>query len=554
MRWRDIALAVVTLTGGGGCDQIFGLSKTLPQDGPLDGMPQLKTGQPVQLTFLAFDSYKQDVGMLDALTTPAMPGLVVKVGTINDTTLTTLDEVSMDEQGNALPPGSYLVPGNIFGMVISDDDTVQPPWRLELTNVPGASDAPVELQWKPHPGMGHWAMPLLGRTDATMPSMFAGFKITPMGTGVPAMQSGSHVMTTGVFTDGQIGFDNMSTADWSFASGTVMSGPGDQAPNPDQDFGFLTTYGPGTGSFTQCRVSTGNVAFEAPDLSTDTHNEVSHDPPWAAWNSVMHNGTFNADTETAITRVDNALQGGTAAVHVYYGYTPTIELPFFLAHGEASSRGLLDPSMFTLSDCPVTIVGQNAPLPPWSEPDRMAQMMKEVLRMTVTETRTVTTIGYTVDSGLEAVVTNNGTPRTFAMDFPVSMVETAKLTTSIGLTDLSVAGSGTDGMHVPMGTGLVQLDITPEVGSGPSGTFAVDYYQVALRTYDTGAGKLKTVRTFITSEPKVQIDAGSFTPGTEYQFEVRAYRGTPNAKLGDFVTQQYPQAVASAYTHSFVAE
>jgi hypothetical protein len=78
-----------------------------------------------------------------------------------------------------------------------------------------------------------------------------------------------------------------------------------------------------------------------------------------------------------------------------------------------------------------------------------------------------------------------------------------------------------------------------------------DYYDVVL--HRIAAGVLTTERIYTVTAPRVRIDGSILMRDADYVFEVRSYKGHPDAQHGNFAPVDYPYGAAIVFTRTFKA-
>lgn len=156
------------------------------------------------------------------------------------------------------------------------------------------------------------------------------------------------------------------------------------------------------------------------------------------------------------------------------------------------------------------------------------------------ECRTV--LGLDLISGMETVITP--TSGAFQMAFPAPIPMQFRLATPNGTVALD---GDLDQVAVGPASGLFELTFTPEMGAN----LRVDYYDVVLHRINVGV--LTNERVYTVTSPTVRIEASLLVPGADYVFEVRSYKGHPQAQHGNFAPVDYPYGSAIVFTRTFKA-
>jgi hypothetical protein len=122
-----------------------------------------------------------------------------------------------------------------------------------------------------------------------------------------------------------------------------------------------------------------------------------------------------------------------------------------------------------------------------------------------------------------------------------------------GLLDLA---GGSDQLPAGPASGIFELTFERETAAD----LRADYYDVVL--HRIAAGALIPERIYTVTEPtitepgtppkvRVRIDGMDLAPNADYVFEVRSYKGHPQAQHGDFTPVDYPYGAAIVFTRTF---
>ena len=163
-----------------------------------------------------------------------------------------------------------------------------------------------------------------------------------------------------------------------------------------------------------------------------------------------------------------------------------------------------------------------------------------ILHAQLVDTRQV--LGVNLNSGMETVLTSAAAGG-FTMAFPAPIPTQFTLKTPASVT-FDLAGD-TDQVVVGAPSGFFELTFTPEMATD----VRADYYDVLLHRIEAGA--LKTERIYTVTAPSVRIDVSLLAPGADYVFEVRSFKGHPQAARGDFAPVDYPYGSAIVFTRTF---
>ncbi|HET9626089.1 MAG TPA: hypothetical protein VFP84_32230 [Kofleriaceae bacterium] len=511
MRW----LAGAGLFALVGCNQIFGLSATqafdaAPPDRPfvrLDWQVATTTADgsaPAPVTFAAISPAPK------VRIAPLLAGQAL--GAFSDAEYT--------NDGTITIPRDYL------------DQS----WRFEYTLADGV---PHEVQWKPDDKRGHITVPVFGRTARTAVPAGALYTIAP--TGAPASYMFPRVFTTGLWTEGAAS-PTGTTVTYDLAQSTSLSG---DLGNPDQpsDRGFLIDYA----TQKSCRTATGSAEF-SPKLPSAT---PSSPPAWDVNPSMLVGSAVDTNFLVRLSQgLGNlATQIDTTNSTVVYGLSPSVDMPGLASTGATTQLNnvLPAPVMVDLLQCPLS--GTQTVV---SEPTALGGFPK-ILHVQLIESRkTAAANSVSLASGMETVVVAGSGP-TFSLAFPAPIPTNIRLKTPSS----TVALDGTtDDVPVSTSSSVFTLMFDPEAGASLRG----DYYDVYLHAIDGGSLKAKRIYTIPTpptvSPPapsdttiSVLID-GAMLPAGDYVFEIRAFKGHPQAPHGDFSVIDYPYGSALVYTRT----
>jgi len=510
-----------------GCNQVFGIANTTVYDASAD--------VPVDIPFVRLTWQVAQVlpsGDPDP--------------TIADVPISPPPKVRYAPLGGPFTDASYSA---IDGSIAVAREFFTPPttWRLEYTL---ADNVPHEVQWAPESKHGHLTVPMFGRADRDAVPSGSGYTIMPVGGKPP--YTGPRVFTTGLWTEGVVNnYVSGATVSYDFANAFSMSGPTGR-PDPTRgDRALLVDYRL-TSTNPSCRVADGSAALDSAALQAG-----SFSMPHSAWDAQTRPvASDRLDTPAILGRLPAALgnlgmpplQGS-----VSFGIAASTSmpgLPGVPVNPQVSPMSFLPaPAMVMLFQCPYNTAGGGAPQLPLTAQPVILDHFPRLLWYELVEVRTVALPpplpSIALASGMETVIgatTSDG----FAIVFPAAIPTAMTLTTP----EAGVADLAGDSEMVAIGParGSFTLGFTPE----PDTALRADYYDVTLYRFDD-QGALKTVRVFTVTAPRVQVDGSLFTPGAIYVFQVRSYKGHPNAQQGDFRPVDYPYGSAIVFTRTFTA-
>jgi hypothetical protein len=348
------------------------------------------------------------------------------------------------------------------------------------------------------------------------------------------------VFTTGLWTEGTASSSG-TTVDYDFSSATSLSGaPG--RPDPSLgDHALLVDYlTDGNG----CRIAAGSAALDSAAIQAGMH--TTQTPPWNTTTAAVVSDPVGF---TPVTR----LTGGLGKLHVMfngplsaqlYGAAASIDMPGLAGTPESSMLlgvSLPVPVMLTLLQCPYNIALSSLTQLP-AQPPTLASFPR-IVHVQLIDSRTA--LGVMLNSGMETVLAEGATG--FTMAFPAALPTQFTLATpGNGVVDLV---GGSDQVAVGPATGTFQLAFTPEAATDTP--LRADYYDVVL--HRIVAGTLTTERIYTVTAPTVRIDGALLLPGADYVFEVRSYKGHPQAPHGNFAPVDYPYGAAIVFTRTFKA-
>ena len=427
--------------------------------------------------------------------------------------------LSADRTTYSRDDGSILIPREYVGIT----------WRLEYTLADGV---PHEVQWAPVDKQGHLTVPIFGRLPRDPVPMGGGYRITPLNP--PTSYTLPRVFTTGLWTEG-LANPSGTTVDYDFSSATSLSGASGQPKPSLGDHALLVDY---IMDGSNCRVAVGSGALISAAIQAGMHSPAT--PTWdSARKTVMSDPVdfkFVTRLTTGLGKLESTFSGPLSTQ--LFGTVASTDMPGLAATPESSTLlgvRLPVPVMQSLLKCPYTL----NPLPQTAQPT-ILDSFPRILHVQLVDTRQV--LGATLASGMETVIVSAAAGG-FTMAFPAAIPTQFKLATPAnGMVDL--AGDN-DQVAAGSPSGIFELTFQPENAVD----VRADYYNVVL--HRIVAGMLTTDRIYTVTAPKVRIDGELLAPGTDYVFEVRSYKGHPEAQHGNFAPVDYPYGSAIVFTRTF---
>lgn len=410
-------------------------------------------------------------------------------------------------------------------------------WRLVYTLEDGISR---EVQWSPPEGdrIGHIVELLIGRAERLPVPAGGGYKITPVGS--PGQHQNTRVFTTGLWTEGI--FAGMippgPTLDYDFgARARSLSGPLGAPEQAKLDRAVLADFQIADG----CRSTTGVATFVVPDLA----GGLTAPDPQPAY--------LGADKQAILTLggpvlIDSRLQsvlgtrgGGVELRRMAYGYAPSLDVfGFSKPVPEQALEFLLPgPRMIAFATCTISPGAGSRMTGTFADPAELRELFPRVVHVEIADQRMVGAVALT--SGFSAVVTSSNL--NFTSEFLVAAPTAVKLHRG-GAPIADLAGD-LDGAVLPAGGGPLELTFEVE----PNALLGADAFDVTL--YRLSIGTLTRQRIYTVTDRAVAIDPSFLLPDNEYVFEIRAYRGRPEAARANFSVHTYPQYAATVFTRTF---
>jgi len=412
-------------------------------------------------------------------------------------------------------------------------------WRLEYTLADGV---PHEVQWAPEDPQGHLTVPVFGRIQRDPVPPGGGYQITP--SNPPASFMSPRVFTTGLWTEGTASH-NGTTVDYDFSSATSLSGAKGRPDPTLGDRALLVDYLDSPINAAGCRVAVGSAALDSAAIQTGVH--TTQTPPWNTTSQVvMSDRQANFMDLGRLTSGLGKLESmfNSSASMQLFGVAASTDMPGLSGtSGTPESSKLLVPVIVTLLQCPYnSSLGSLAPAqPPMLDP------FPRILHVQLVDSRQVLGV-VTLNSGMETVLVAGASG--FTMAFPAAIPMQFTLTTPANSV-LDLAGAS-DQVAVGPASGFFELDFVQEPSSDTP--LRADYYDVVLHRFDPQVrGGLTTERIYTVTAPKVRIDGALLMPGADYVFEVRSYKGHPQASHGNFAPVDYPYGAAIVFTSTFKA-
>ncbi|HEX2685370.1 MAG TPA: hypothetical protein VHN14_02065 [Kofleriaceae bacterium] len=498
-----------------GCNQVFGIAPTRPYDASIDGV--------IDVPHVVLD---WQVAVLLASGAPDPTMMFVPIDPAPKVRIALLDRpFDVDQATYSSDDGWIRIPR----------DYLNTTWRLEYTL---AGEVPHEVQWAPEDKQGHLAVPVFGHLQRDPVPTGGGYTITPSGV---ASFSLPRVFTTGLWTEAKVNNyvpSDGATIDFDFFNATSLSGTKGRPDPALGDRALLVDYVIDGGS--GCRVAAGSAALASAAIQPGVHSVQT--PTWDAGRKTVAGAPVDFKFVTrlgmSLGKLESMFNGPSSTL--MFGAAASTDMPGFAATpAESSLLGALlpVPVMQPLLQCSYSV---NL-LPKVAQP-MMLDAFPHVLHVQLIDTRQA--LGVTFNSGMETVLTSAAAGG-FTMAFPAAIPMHFLLATPAnGSVDLA---GDSDQVGVGPASGPLDLTFTREADAD----LRADYYDVVL--HRIASGVLTTERIYTVTAPKVRIDGSLLVPGADYVFEVRSYKGHPQAQRGNFVPVDYPYGAAIVFTRTFKA-
>jgi len=450
-------------------------------------------------------------------------------------------------------PAEYRTTSDQPGWIPIPNEYEHTTWRLEyvLADPDPVRRVPHEVQWTPDEGQGYLTVPIVGRAPSGAVPASSGYHLT---TAPPATLTRPVVFTTGLWSAStQVTVTNPGVVDYDFSNATWLGRKGGLAASRG-DRAVLVDFVTDAVNSTGCVFANGNgeVPTTAVDLGT------SHSNATVSWETTRRMVNSTPVTFDAQLRLQNALGTRDAMLlraksFRMLGVAPSLAFPGLtsaapgmLLSTPAAPALLAMPALLPLQQCPYDKMLQDT-----AQPAALAAFPL-ILHVQLVDQRSVPlaiqgqTVNVALASGIEAVVVpsddGSGTGSKFQMAFPAAIASTIKLTTPVGALDLAGA---IDQVAAGSPSGPFLLDFTLE--SGPD--LRADYHDVIL--HRISSGKPVPVRVYTVTQPHVRIDPAVLATSADYVFEIRTYKGHPQAAHGDFRPVDYPYGAAIIFSRTF---
>lgn len=403
-------------------------------------------------------------------------------------------------------------------------------WRLEYTIGDGASQGvPHEIHWNPEDKVGHLTVPLMGRLERDPPPAEGGYAVKPAGATRFTFPA---ILTTGLWTEGNAFIDTNdpggTTATLNFTTAVSLSGPKGRPDPMRGDRALLVDY---TAEPNGCRVAVGSALLGSAAVEAMPAVQM---PQWDSGRLANAQVDVLNPANRLLAGLDKL--GTAVSGTLHFGYVPNAGVPGLA--GKPPFGALPTPVMLTMLTCPfANPPAVPNPLPMSAQPLGLRSFPR-ILHVQLIAARRV--LGVLLTSGMETVVVSDASG--FTLSFPAAIPTRMTLTTSRGILDLAGA---TEQVDVGPPTGTFTLDFTPEVGDG----LRADHHEVLLHRLSDPL--LITQRIYTVTQPTVRIDAAVLLPGTDYVFEIRSFKGHPDAARGNFAPIEYPYGAAIVFTRTF---
>lgn len=501
-----------------GCNQVFGIHKTEPYDGSVDVIEDIPI---VTLTLQVGGLMKPD-GTPDPTVAdvPISPAPTVRYATMDGP----WKDATYEADGSVEVDHAFFEAG-------------APAWRFEYT----LDDVVHEVQWKPADKQGHIAIPRFGRQGRMTPPTGSGYDVTP--DGIDQLDN-PRVFTLGRWSEG-VATHAGTMLSYDFAAAVSMSGS-IGAPQPaDGDLAVVVNYAASVDA-DGCRHAIGSATLSSAALMNGAHST-----PTAVWD------TQRKTVSSAVIVVDgpeamrfsagfSKLTSGATSGALQYGYAVSPKLPGLTGVPTSPrlpvSTLLPTPAMVTLLSCPyltaakITDPGVTKSV---HLPGTLFDAFSSMFHAQRYGSRTVG--GIELVSGMAGAVVATNLVNLTAV-FPAAIPLAVSLDVGGTKADLIAGAEGAS-----IAAGAATLQITPEATAGTG----ADYYDVVLHRLDTVAGGLTTERVYTVIAPQVSLAAGTLKANTDYVFEIRVYRGHPQASTGDLRVVAFPYGSVQMFTKTF---
>lgn len=516
-----------------GCNQIFGITPTQEYDATTDVIPDrphvvldwqiatvLPSGAPDPVIRFA----------------PIDPAPKVRIAPLDG-------PFDRDQATYAPGDGSIQIPAEYLNTT----------WRLEYILV--GDVVPHEVQWTPEDKQGHLTVPVFGRLQRDPVPVGSGYTITPGGPSAVTSYSHPRVLTTGMWSEGcVVGNCTMSNGgkiDYDFYSNATYLIGARGRPEPTLgDRALLVDYVDGNSmeGSVGCRIAAGSATLASAALEPGMHTVQTPTPTWDSGRRDVMGAAVDLRFVARLAGLGKLQDSFLPLSPQLFGFAASTDMPG-LAGG--LREGLLPvvpmpppmsplplplPVMQTLVQCPY-----NKTLPRTAQP-MLLDSFARIQHVQLVDTRKV--LGVDLNSGMETVIAAAAAGG-FTMAFPAAIPMQFTLATPMNGT-VDLAGDS-DQVAVGPTSGPFELSFTPEIAA----ELRADYYDVVL--HRIAAGALTTDRIYTVTAPKVRIDGSMIVPGADYVFEVRSYKGHPQAQHGDFAPVDYPYGSAIVFTRTFKA-
>jgi hypothetical protein len=507
--------AVLGLLAATGCNQIWGLGPVdlePPADGDPTSNPRIRiTTQIAKTTASGMVDTELDYG-------PIAPAPAVLLGLLDETL----------ENAEYGPDGTVLYPTELVGK----------PWRLVYKLADGV---PREVRWSPPAGtVGHIVDPQFGRLERLAVPPGSGYKITPIGS--PPQHTLTRVFTTGLWTEGVVPtpIPFGAALDYDFSTRAVsLGGPLGAPEKARADHGVLVDFKNQGG----CRGATGTATFAVPDLVAGSSTAPEMEPEYIVADKTVRltlGGPRPIDVRLQ-TLLGTRAGGAPDVLRMEYGYTPSLDV-FGFSRPPATPPldfYLPGPLVIALVNCTMAQGSTSFQSETFADALDLSPLFSRAVHVEVVNQRMLGSL--VLSSGFSAVLT--ASDLNFASDFAVAAPIRIKLLRGgVQIADLE---TDADGATLPAGGEPLELGFDLESNPG----LAADSFDIHL--YSIQGSALKLQRIYTLTERKLTLEPAALLADTEYIFEIRAYRGRPNAARGDFAANTYPQHAAAIFTRSF---
>lgn len=500
-----------------GCNQIFGLDKTEPQDAlvPLDFDFDGFIDAPMEFmgtVSLHYADQNPDGTPKISFPTPTMsPDL--KAGLLTDTVLEAVPYVA----------GKAKVPNTLLGGS----------WRLLATLPTNGMQVVHEYQWTAEAAFHITAPIVYGHPDpAASPGPGAGYAIAPMAIGHAIARP--ELITSGVWTDVRRNPNPPTLQTFGVTWNDVTSeseplvGPFGAPETARGDWQLLLE----RAVFDTICLRTIGSAWQQVDLMAATSMST---PSWRTATTQWTPPANYLGDENQVMRMNKIPPGAERRLSAF-GYVPKDGVPGFVRRRrglEVTDVASERPLMVSLAECtePYT-----SPIAVVEEPMLAATMMPANY-VELTSSRTIG--ARLVTSSFQAIALPSQ---------PITL--DAGIAQDVMIDTTSVSSTGPD---FSMSVSVAGSEMIPVTWGRESGGVAVrpDAWEVTL--FAVRGLTFAPIRVFHTVTERIALDPAAFAGVSDSDFVLKivGIKGLPNATAGDFRTRTYPYSQSTLWTYGF---